>query len=309
MPVYTQIRAAEAVVLAMPISPVSRPLLPAATRSRAVSMPTSMAARTSSRVSAGPVVKSAVPARTLRGRRPGVAGSSMATPTSTTHTSAPTWAANALQTAPPPRKLATIWPVTSCGQAVTPWACTPWSPAKIATAAGSGIGGGHIRESPDNCAEMISSMPSAPAGLGHPLLAFPRLAERLGVQRADAGDGLLQQVVRFLAGQGAAAVRLLVDDPGQRAALRPARLHEFGLHGELVDVTDTEVRDDFQVLGQSQGADHLALVEEADPADAEALGAGGEPEVLDGECRGVRGHLRLGVAGRGCGGHRGWGRR
>lgn len=35
---------------------------------------------------------------------------------------------------------------------------------KIATAAGSGIGGGHIRESPDSCAEMISSMPSAPAG-------------------------------------------------------------------------------------------------------------------------------------------------
>lgn len=88
----------------------------------------------------------------------------MATPTSTTQTSAPTWAAKALQTAPPPRKFATIWAVTSCGQAVTPWACTPWSPAKIATAAGSGIGGGHIRESPDSCAEMISSMPSAPAG-------------------------------------------------------------------------------------------------------------------------------------------------
>ncbi len=164
-PVKTEISAADAVVLAMPISPVSRALLPAATRSRAVSMPTSMAALTSSRVSAGPVVMSAVPGRTLRGRRPGVAGRSEATPTSMMQTSAPTWLANALQTAPPPRKLATIWAVTSCGQGVTPWACTPWSPAKIATAAGSGIGGGHCRDSPESWAEMISSMPSAPDGL------------------------------------------------------------------------------------------------------------------------------------------------
>ncbi len=164
-PVKTEMSAADAVVFAMPISPVSSALLPAATRSRAVSMPTSMACLASSRVIAGPAVMSDVPARILRGSRPGVAGRSVATPTSTTQTSAPTWLAKALQTAPPPRKLATIWAVTSCGQGVTPWACTPWSPAKTATAAGSGIGGGHCRDSPDSWAEMISSMPSAPAGL------------------------------------------------------------------------------------------------------------------------------------------------
>lgn len=115
-PVKTAIRAAEAVVLAMPISPVRSALLPAATRSRAVSMPTSMACLASSRVIAGPVVMSDVPARILRGSSPGVAGRSLATPTSTTQTSAPTWVAKALQTAPPPRKLATIWAVTSWGQ-------------------------------------------------------------------------------------------------------------------------------------------------------------------------------------------------
>ncbi len=142
-------------------------------------------------------------------------------------------------------------------------------------------------------------MPSAPAGLRHPLLAFPRLAERLRVQRADRGDRLLEQIVRLGTGQRATAVRLLVDDPGQRAALRPARLHQLGLLGELVDVTDAEVGHDLQMLGQAQRADHLPLVEEADPADAEALGAGGEPQVLDGEGRGVRRHLRLGVAAQG----------
>lgn len=101
--------------------------------------------------------------------------------------------------------------------------------------------------------------------------------------------------MRILTGQRAAAVRLLVDDPGERAALGPARLHQLGLLGELVDVAHAEVGHDFEVFGQAEGADHLALVEEADPADAEALGAGGEPEVLDGECGGVRRHLRLGV--------------
>ncbi len=158
-------------MLAMPMSPVIRALLPAATRSRAVSMPTSRALRASSRVIAGPWVMSSVPGLTLRGSRPVVrpcwiaSGSSEATPTSTTQTSVPICLAKALTTAPPARKLPTIWAVTSCGQGVTPWACTPWSAAKTATQAGSGIGGGHFRDRPLSWAEMISSMPSEPAGL------------------------------------------------------------------------------------------------------------------------------------------------
>ena len=53
------------------------------------------------------------------------------------------------------------------------------------------------------------------------------------------------------------------------------------------------------MLGQAEGPDHLALVEEADPADPEALRAGGEPQVLHGERGRVRRHLRLRVTAQG----------
>ena len=59
----------------MPISPVSSALLPAATRSRAVSMPTSMAAQRPPRGSArGPVVMSAVPGADLARQQAGGGG-------------------------------------------------------------------------------------------------------------------------------------------------------------------------------------------------------------------------------------------
>ena len=114
---------------------------------------------------AGPMVMSAVPGRILRGSSPGAAGRSAATPTSTTQTSAPAWVAIAFTTAPEARKLVTIWAVTSCGHGVTPWACTPWSPANTATTAGSGSGGGHSRASPASCTDTCSSTPSEPLGL------------------------------------------------------------------------------------------------------------------------------------------------
>src|SRR5215469_5663712 len=68
-PVKEQIRAADAVVLAIPMSPVSRHRLPAATRSRATSMPTPMAVTACSRLMAAPMVKSPVPLAILRGER------------------------------------------------------------------------------------------------------------------------------------------------------------------------------------------------------------------------------------------------
>ena len=108
---------------------------------------------------------SAVPGRTLRGSSPGAGGISAATPTSTTHTSAPACAAIAFTTAPPARKFATICTVTSCGQGVTPWACTPWSAANTATAAGSGTGGGQSPARPASRTERSSSTPSEPLGL------------------------------------------------------------------------------------------------------------------------------------------------
>ena len=108
---------------------------------------------------------SAVPAATRRCRSSGCASSVVRTPTSTTVTLAPTCRAKALTTAPPARKFATICAVTSCGHGVTPWACTPWSPAKIATAAGWGNGGGHDPAMPARATARSSTRPSAPRGL------------------------------------------------------------------------------------------------------------------------------------------------
>ena len=67
--------------------------------------------------------------------------------------------------APPWEKLATIWAVTSWGQADTPASSTPWSPAKTATSAGSGIGGGDVRLMAASWVPALSSRPSAPGGL------------------------------------------------------------------------------------------------------------------------------------------------
>ncbi len=117
--------AADGVVLPMPMSPVTRQRAPKATSSAATAAPASRAARVSARVMAGPTARSPVPRRTLACRRPGAGASSASTPTSTTVTDAPTESASTLMAAPPPRKLATIWAVTSFGHGVTPWANTP----------------------------------------------------------------------------------------------------------------------------------------------------------------------------------------
>ena len=165
LPVNTLVRAADAVVFAMPMSPVTSSRLPCATSELATSIPTSTAASTSSAVMAGPWLRSAVPRATLRDNRPGAAGTSPATPTSTTVTSAPTCRPSALMTAPPARKLPTICVVTSCGQGDTPWAWTPWSPANTAIATGAGSGGGHSAYMPARREPRSSSAPSEPRGL------------------------------------------------------------------------------------------------------------------------------------------------
>ena len=58
-------RAAEGVVLAMPMSPVSRQSWPASTSRRATSAPARMPCTASSRLIAGPVARSDVPAPEL----------------------------------------------------------------------------------------------------------------------------------------------------------------------------------------------------------------------------------------------------
>jgi hypothetical protein len=117
--------AADAVVLPMPMSPVTRQRAPPATASAATAAPTSRAWRASSTDIAGPHRRLAVPGRTLRWSNPGAGGRSEATPTSTTTTSAPAWRASTFTAAPPAQKAATIWAVTSWGQGVTPSTSTP----------------------------------------------------------------------------------------------------------------------------------------------------------------------------------------
>ena len=124
-PVSAAIRAAAGVVLPMPISPVTRQRAPSATSIAATSAPASSAAAAWSTVMAGPSVRSAVPAATLRSSSPGCSSRAAATPTSTTSTRAPCCRASTLMAAPPAQKLATICAVTSWGHGVTPWATTP----------------------------------------------------------------------------------------------------------------------------------------------------------------------------------------
>ena len=120
-PNKAQASAAADVVLPIPISPVTRRSAPGSTAAQ----PTANAATTSASVIAGPAVKSCV------GRSSSSACTSMR---------APKALASWLIAAPPARKLATIWTVTSAGNADTPRAVTPWLPAKISTSGRSSTG-------------------------------------------------------------------------------------------------------------------------------------------------------------------------
>ena len=171
--------AAAAVVLPMPISPVTRARAPPSTSRAATSAPTSSACRHSSTDIAGSTVLSAVPARTRRRRTPArSSGSGVATPTSTTSTVAPIWRARTFTAAPPAAKLATIWAVTSRGHGVTPRATTPWSAAKTATPAGRGTGGGQAPAMPARRVPSDSTPAEGAAGLRQAVLQRSRLGAR-----------------------------------------------------------------------------------------------------------------------------------
>ena len=107
-PVKAAMRAADGVVLPIPMSPVTRHRAPFSTRSAAMSAPTPSAVVVSSGVIAGSSARFAVPGRTFARTSPSAASSSLATPTSTTTTPAPAWRASTLMAAPPAQKLATI---------------------------------------------------------------------------------------------------------------------------------------------------------------------------------------------------------
>ena len=105
---------------------------------------------------------SAVPAATLRATRPGAAGTVARDPDVDHDDLRANLSAEALITAPPARKLPTIWVVTSCGHGDTPCAQTPWSPANTAMATGSGSGGGHSPYIPHRRVPRSSRAPRDP---------------------------------------------------------------------------------------------------------------------------------------------------
>ena len=131
--------------------------------------------------------------------------------------------------------------------------------------------------------------------LGHPGLVVAGRGHRGLVEWSDLGHDLREQIHRLLPWQATRAVLLRVHGPVQRPAAGPASLLELRLSPELADLTRAEVRDDLQMIGKAQLGGEFALIEKADPANADALGAGREPQVGDGEHRRVRCRLRLHV--------------
>src|SRR5579875_873643 len=247
-PVRAATRAAAGVVLPMPMSPVNRHCAPSAARSAATWAPTSSALRASPSDMAGSRAMLPVPRRTFACRRPGAAGRSPATPTSTTRTRAPTWRARTFTAAPPAQKLATICAVTSAGHGDTPSANTPWSPANTATAAGSGTGGGHRRAMAASRMPADSRRPSDPEG-------FVRRSWRAAAAAAAVSSGGTRRD-RASANAGTARLLLgldrladLVDQGGD--VEQPVEQHQ------LQDPEDGEGHD----VGEQHDGGQLQMVE------------------------------------------------
>ena len=115
LPVNAATIALDEVVLPMPISPVPIRSAPDPAASTASSMPAPMHCSACSRDMAGPCVMSPVPLPIFRLLIPGTAGSSPATPASTTIRSTPRRLVSTLMAAPSARMLRTICAVTSRG--------------------------------------------------------------------------------------------------------------------------------------------------------------------------------------------------
>ena len=117
------------------------------------------------------------------------------------------------------------------------------------------------------------------ARLGHPVLPFARGGHRRRVGRDDRGDHVGERIHWFLPWQPAAAELLSVHRPRHRPAARPPGRGEFRFGRELGHVAQAKIGDHLQVRGQPELRGQLTLVEEAHPANAEAFGPGGQPQV------------------------------
>ena len=109
------IKVVAGVVFPIPISPAMSRSAPESTSSSAIRRPASIAAETSSPVSASSTAMLPLPRRTLCTPMDCDNGSSASTAMSATRTVAPAVSASTLIAAPPASKLATICAVTSAG--------------------------------------------------------------------------------------------------------------------------------------------------------------------------------------------------
>ena len=159
-----QAMAAAAVVLPMPISPPMKSCAPPCCARSAVWRPACRARASCSAVIAGSFAKFAVPGPRLRRSTPSSGPGSTTVPRFNTSSVAPSWRASTLMAAPPRAKFRTISVVTACGNADTPSATTPWSPANTPMCTRSSVGRG-VPCMPARRMASDSSRPSAPGGL------------------------------------------------------------------------------------------------------------------------------------------------
>ena len=68
-----------------------------------------------------------------------------------------------------------------------------------------------------------------------------------------------------------------------RQALCPILAGENRAVGKFADVTDAQIGDGNDVGGDAENFGERVVAHDADPSEAEALGARGQPQVLDGE--------------------------
>ena len=222
-PVSAAMRAADAVVLAMPMSPVTSRSAPARhQRQRPRAMPASMAASACVPAHRRPLVMSAVPWATLCRNRPGASGRSVATPTSTTVTLAPIWRARALTTAPPASEVG-----HHLGGDLL-------RPGRHALRVHAVVGGEHRdrgglgtrrRAAPGNAGQLRAHVLEAahgPAGLGEQRLAGVCLRGGGPGGRADGREGLAEQGHGQLLAEGTrVTLRAPRDGPGPAWCARP----------------------------------------------------------------------------------------
>ncbi len=127
-------------------------------------------------------------------------------------------------------------------------------------------------------------------------MPLARRGDGRAVGRPDGGNRVAQQAGRLSPWQAATTPHAIMNRSGQGPLPGPAGQREFRCGWERLNVAHAQICYDIQVRGQLEGGRQFSLLEEAHPADAEPLGPGGEPEILDRADARVHRHLRLGVA-------------